>query len=227
MKRRVRSTHTPSSIRSPKQGLFWFLVAGSFLALLWYRVIFYFPVWFDEVLAKAFLFGLPVLIYTFVTRQSMTLFGLDPKRFWLGAYVGLSLGGSFGFLAMLASALKRGHILIPYLFFSTDFWWTFMLALATAWWESLFFYGFILSILLRIYKNNEWEAALAATGLFLIFHAPVLILRGGVQGALLPLILLGTFAFGQAVMYLRYKSLVSMVVSHAFWGMALLVYTLK
>lgn len=223
-----RRTHARIQISArPKPQLFWLLVSLSFIGLVIYRAFFQLPVWFDEIVAKAFLFGLPFLIYIFANRQNAAAVGMSPRRFWLGAYLGLALGGCFGFVAMVASALKTGgQILIPNLFFASDFWWIFFLALATAWWESLFFYGFILNVI-NVIRKNEWEASLVATGLFLIFHAPILLIRGGLTGAVVPLILLGMFAFGQAVLYLRFRSLIAMVVSHAFWGMALLVYTLK
>ncbi len=207
--------------------LFWLLVGLSFVGLVVYRAFFQFPVWFDEIIAKAFLFGLPFFLYALLNREKLPSLKMTLKRFWLGAYLGLALGGALGFVAMLASALKTGgQILIPNLFFASDFWWTFFLALATAWWESIFFYGFILNVLLNA-RNNEWRASLETTGLFLLFHAPILLIRGGVAAAMIPLLLLSLFAFGQAVIYLRFRSLIAMVVSHAFWGMALLVYTLR
>lgn len=227
MKRRTQ-TVSSSLLHTPRSGLFLALVSISFILLVWYRALSHFPVWFDEGIVKAVLFGLPLLMYAIFTKQSITKFGLEPKRFWLGAYLGLALGGTCGFIAMFMSALKnQGHMLIPYLFFSPQFWWVFFLAFLTAWWESLFFYGFVLSVLERMYKGNEWKATGLSTIIFVLFHAPILLLRDGVSASVLPLVLLGLFAFGQSVIFLRYKSLISMVVSHAFWGMTLLVYTLK
>jgi len=225
MKRRIRPSETVS--HRPNQLVFWSLVSASFIALVCYRAYFLLPVWFDEIVAKSVIFGLPFLLFVLFSKRSVASFGLDPRKFWLGAYLGLALGGSFGFVAMLASALKTGgQILIPNLFFASDFWWTFFLALATAWWESLFFYGFILNVFLA-QKKNEWQAALMATVVFVVFHAPVLLLRGSLAGAFVPLMLLSLFALGQAIIYIRFRSLIAMVVSHAFWGMALLVYTLR
>src|SRR5260221_9955755 len=121
MKRRSHVAPTLTQ-ETPRKGLFWFLVLLSFASLVWYRSVFHFPVWFDEIFAKAILFGLPFLIYAILTRQSVTLFGLSSRRFWTGAYVGLALGGVFGFVAMFASAIKHGgHVLIPYLFSSSVF----------------------------------------------------------------------------------------------------------
>lgn len=223
MKHRTRDTILA---HRPRPTLFWSLICLAFVSLVAYRVFFVLPVWFDEIVAKAFVFGLPFLIYAKASKQAAAFLGINPKRFWLGAYLGLALGGAFGFVAMMAGAIKSGgNILIPNLFFANDFWWTFFLGLATAWWESLFFYGLILNVFL-IARKSEWEAAFSTTGLFVIFHLPILILRGNLLGAIVPAILLALFAFGQAVIFIRFKSLIGTVVSHAIWGMALLVYTL-
>src|SRR6266498_2255971 len=104
--KRTRTKITGS--RKPNKGLFWALLLLSFLSLLAYRLLFFFPVWFDEIVAKAVIFGFPFLLYVLLSRRSVTAFGINPRRFWLGIYLGLALGGSFGFLAMLASAIKTG-----------------------------------------------------------------------------------------------------------------------
>ncbi len=222
-----RTHKSVNTSHRPNLPLFWLLVGISLVALIVYRLFFNLPIWFDEVIAKAVIFGAPFLVYVLLSKKSVTSFGLDPRKFWLGAYLGLALGGAFGFIAMLASAVKTGgEILIPNLFFASDFWWTFFLALATAWWESLFFYGFVLNVLMAE-KKDEWRAALMTTIVFIFFHAPILLIRGGLSGAVVPLLLLFMFALGQAIIYIRFRSLIAMVVSHAFWGMALLVYTLR
>ncbi len=200
------------------------LLVISFLSLLFYRLFVHFPVWFDEIFAKALIFGLPVALYGLHAKTDPRLFGFQARKFWLGAFSGLAIGGLFGFVAMFASTLKRGQVLIPYLFSNPQFWNEFGLAFATAWWESLFFYSFILVVLRKKFKN-EWMAVLHMSLIFLVFHAPILVLRAGVMNAISPLGLLFLFAFGQGVIFLRTKSIASAIVSHAFWGMALLVYS--
>lgn len=225
MKRKRKTvSHSHSPTRYHQQ-LFWALCCVSFLALFFYRVFAHFPVWFDEIVMKAVVFGLPLWIYALITKRSPDSFGFDPKRFWPGAFSGLAIGGLFGFLGMLVSAFKHGHILIPSLFQSMLFWQTFGLAFVTAWWESIFFYGLVLSTLVR-FSNDEWDASLKTSVLFVLFHAPIFVLRSGIGGAIIPLVLLAIFAFGQSVIFLRTKSIASVIVGHAFWGMALLVYTL-
>ncbi|PWU23766.1 hypothetical protein C5B42_01925 [Candidatus Cerribacteria bacterium 'Amazon FNV 2010 28 9'] len=210
-----------------QMSFFWVLLILSFLALLLYRVLFTFPVWVDEVIMKLFVFGLPFILFARSVKKSPEFFGLGLRRFWPGAFYGLAMGGIFGFVALITSAVQRGHAFIPYVFASTSFWYQFGLAFVTAWWESLFFYGLIMSVLYVYYKKDEMKASLMTTGLFLLFHAPILFIRVGFLASLFPLALLAFFAFGQAVMYLRCKALTSVVVSHAFWGMALLVYTMR
>lgn len=204
--------------------LFSQLIAGSFILLLLYRLVFHLPVWVDEVIVKAFIFGAPVWIFATVSRWKSEEFGLYPRAFWSGAFSGLAIGGMFGFLALLSSALRRGAVFIPSIFSSDRFWVEFSLAFATAWWESLFFYGLILSFLHKTYRN-EWIATVVTTLLFILFHAPLLLLRLGVANTIVPLFLLSLFSFGQAIVFLRTKSIATCVVSHAFWGMALLVYS--
>lgn len=224
--RSQKNSHQQRTLK-PNLGLFILLVLVSFFCLSLYRSFGDFPVWFDELVAKAFIFGLPLLVYIRLTRESVAAFGLGKGKFWSGAYAGLALGGVFGFTAMLASALKHeGRVFIPYLFLSNAFWWTFFLALVTAWWESLFFYGFVMSLLAKILKRSEWMLSLLVSAVFVAFHLPVLIVSQGLSASLLPLFILAFFAFGQGIIYLRFKSLIAVVVSHAFWGMALLVYTL-
>lgn len=206
---------------------FFVLVGLSFVALLLYRAWFTLPVWVDEIIMKAVVFGLPFIIFARLVKKGPEFFGLGMKTFWPGAFYGLAMGGIFGFTALFSSALKGGKVFIPYLFLSASFWYQFGLALVTAWWESLFFYGLVLSVLYEHYRKDEWKATAVATLIFLLFHAPILIFRIGLLGSIFPLVLLTAFAFGQGVMYLRYKALTAVVVSHAFWGMALLVYTFR
>jgi hypothetical protein len=207
----------------------WPLVIFSFIALLVYRLLNakngYFPVWVDEIIVKAFIFGVPSFAYALITREGAVGLGLSKRQFWPGALNGLAMGGFFGFVALVMSTFLKGHVLIPYVFASSQFWWQFFLAFMTAWWESLFFYGFILNALHAHYRD-EVKSIQMTTLLFVIFHAPIILLSVGVGKAVLPLLLLSLFAFGQAVIFLRYRSLSTIVISHAFWGMALLVYAM-
>ncbi len=203
--------------------VFWMSLCVSFFSLVLYRFSIVAPTWFDELFMKALLFGLPFWLYAKKSKHPPSFFGLEPKKFWVGAFNGLALGGLFSFVAILASSARKSSILIPGLFQSNSFWWEFTLAFATAWWESLFFYGLILPVL-KLKVKGEVNALAYTTLLFLLFHIPNLLLKVGLSASLQPLLLLGFFAFGQGILFLRTKSIATVVVSHAFWGMALFVY---
>ncbi len=215
---------TPDKL-SPAQLQVFFVsvVCFSFVSLLLYRAFVHQPVWFDEIFFKGIIFGGPLWAYMRYSKKPTAFFGLESRQFWNGAFQGLAIGGLFAFVALVSSAVGRGSVFIPHLFTASRFWSEFGLAFMTAWWESLFFYGLILPTLEERFQN-EWISSALTTLLFILFHAPVLLFRSGLSGAFSPLLLLAFFAFGQAILFLRTRSISSVVVSHAFWGMALLVY---
>lgn len=219
------SLSTPSDKLSPAQLQVFFVsvVCFSFVSLLLYRAFVHQPVWFDEIFFKGIIFGGPLWAYMRYSRKSTAFFGLESQKFWSGAFQGLAIGGLFAFVALVSSAVGKGDVFIPHLFNASRFWGEFGLAFMTAWWESLFFYGLVLPTLDERF-HNEWISSGLTTLIFVLFHAPVLLFRSGLSGALSPLFLLAFFAFGQAILFLRTRSISSVVVSHAFWGMALLVY---
>ncbi len=207
--------------KSPR--FFWFLLFFSLISLVLYRMTMQFPVWIDEVFMKAVVFGMPFWLYALVSKKSLHFFGMEKRNFWPGALNGLAIGGILSFCAFAFFALKKDHVLIPGLFGSTEFWKEFGLAFVTAIWESLFFYGLLLPVFAERTKS-EINALSYTVLFFALFHLPNLVLRVGLAGSVLPLLLLTLFALGQGVVFLRTRSIATVIVSHAFWGMALLVY---
>lgn len=205
------------------QYLFWMLILLSFFSLVLYRFTVSAPIWFDEIVFKALIFGAPVWIYALMTKKKPAFFGLEASTFWVGAFNGLAIGGILSFIAMITYGLRKQTMLIPGLFSSSLFWNEFGLAFATALWESIFFYGLILPVV-RLKTKDDLNALAFVSVVFLLFHVPNLVLKVGWMGSFQPLLLLTAFAFGQGIIFLRTKSVATVIVSHAFWGMALLVY---
>ncbi|HSW89462.1 MAG TPA: CPBP family glutamic-type intramembrane protease [Patescibacteria group bacterium] len=204
----------------------WYLILVAFFALTLYRFTTHFPTWFDEVVFKALVFGLPVWKVTRMRRLSHATLGFDVKTFWPGMFTGLAVGGCFGFLALIVASTGHTHFFTPGIFQTAKFWELFGLAFATAWWESLFFFSFVLTFLTRHLKD-EWQAVGYMSLLFVLFHAPLQIVSVGVSASIMPLLLLACFAFGQGVLFLRTKSINAIILSHAFWGMTILVASLR
>lgn len=206
-----------------------------FLTLtLWilYRVLFQFPVWFDEVLGKALFFGLPVWIYATIAGAHSITAGFGLRKLQPGVLLGLAVGGIFGFSTSLLMIFTRGGQVEAALLFTQDrFWSEFILALFTAFWETLLFFNFILTVAQE--KYTEWsdaQHAIFAAVIFLLFHIPNTVLRfaNGPQAAqtiFVQFAILFLFALGQAYLYIGRRNSYALVLSHALWGMVLLVNT--
>lgn len=221
----------PKRIYAPERDKHVFFVPMLFLAFtVWviYRAIFRneFPVWFDETIGKALFFGLPVWFYIIITNaraipETFSLAKLKP-----GLMLGVAVGGVYGFAAAIASLLaKGGAVAAAPLFRETLFWGEFMLALFTGFWETLFFYSFVMTVIQE--KLRKWSLVnqvLLTTAIFLAFHLPNTLLRFSGAAVISQLILLGLFAVGQAFFFAHNKNGYALAVSHALWGMVLLVH---
>lgn len=202
-----------------------FLQSISIIFIIWivYRTFFSFPVWFDEVVAKAVVFGLPTIIYARrCTGNSCVRIGLENERFWPGMFLGMFVGAIYGFVAVLRSMLRADQIQSVLLFASPIFWWTFFLAAMTAWWESVFFFGYVMNYL-KDKLRTELSVVVITTAVFVLFHLPLRLLIGD-PGMMNAILLLTVFAIGQGILYLRTKSLYAVALSHTLWGMVLLLY---
>jgi len=137
--------------------------------------------------------------------------------------MGIAFGGLYGFAAALL-AVVRNPVVSPSLAFATsEFWWQFWLALLTGFWESLFFFSFVMLVILRTLKNWSLFGQLwVVVGIFLIFHLPNAILRFQGVEIWYQLVLLTLFAFGQSLLFFKERNGYSLAISHAIWGMVLL-----
>jgi hypothetical protein len=199
--------------------------------ILWilYRSLFTFPVWFDEIIGKALFFGLPVWLYITVAGSKKITETLSMRKLQPGVLLGLAMGGIFGFITTLLALLaKDSQIEAVALFNSSRFWGEFILALFTAFWETLLFFSFALTVIQEKYENwSESSQALLTAGIFLIFHIPNIIIRfhGSVETMVLQALLLFLFALGQSFVFIGRRNTYALILSHAIWGMVLLVHS--
>ena len=197
--------------------------------IIWcvYRYLFRFPVWFDETVGKAIFFGLPVVLYVSLTRGKSIAKTVSLESMQPGLLMGLAVGGIFGFAGTLVALLQKGVVVqsAP-LFTSNMFWWEFFLAIATSFWESLFFYGWIMTVVGE--KMKKWPVvnqALLVAVIFLCFHLPNTLLRFELKVVVGQLVLLFFFGLGQAFLFYRTKNVYALTLSQAIWGMVLLIHT--
>jgi len=199
--------------------------------ILWtiYRFVFNLPVWFDESIGKALCFGLPTLVYISLTGYRGISETVDLRKLKLGLFRGIAFGGIFGFAGALASIISQNKtvLAVPF-FYSGNFWFEFALAILTGFWESLFFYAFIMGVIQFAWSHWSFTKQLAVVvAIFLLFHIPAIFVESATFTSMAGYILLVT-AFGivQALLYARNRNLYTLIVVHAIWGMTLLIHTL-
>ena len=197
--------------------------------ILWvlYRSLFNFPVWFDETLGKAIFFGLPVWLYVGITESKSIVDTFDSRKLKSGLLLGITAGGILGFAFSILSIVQSDAVVqaVP-LFNSNQFWYEFVLALFTAFWETLLFFSFIMTVIREKFKSWSMISQILLVALiFLIFHIPNIILRYDISLILPQIFILFLFAIGQAFLFYSRKNSFALVLSHAIWGMVLLVHS--
>lgn len=227
--RAARDFVTPAIYRSAFRQLYAFFFLEMSLLLVWiaYRSLVQMPTWFDEGVAKALVFGLPAFWLAARSRFVANEIGLDPQKLLPGLYMGLAVGGLYGFVGMFLSLIGGQKVMAAPFYTTPQFWTMAGLALLTAWWESLFFFGLTVSYLRSI---ASWFSDSVVGGfvvlLFLLFHAPLRFLIAGVSPQfLVQMGILMLFAIGQFLLYTRTKNLYSIVLSHLFWGLVIEIYS--
>lgn len=198
----------------------------TFLLWTFYRSIFHFPVWFDESIGKLVFFALPVLLYVSVSGNSAVFASFSFKKLKPGLLLGLAIGGVFGFAGALLGALSRGGSVgvIPY-YFASWFWWEFFLALLTGFFETLFFYSFVMIVIDEKFRHFSFIKRMAIVALiFLLFHLPNIFTRFSPTDAFLQILLIFAFAYGQALIFYNRRNAYVLVLVQAIWGMVLLTH---
>ena len=201
------------------------LVLSLFLWFI-YRSIFSFPVIFDETIGKALFFGLPILIFVNMTSDETVAESISLPKIKPGLMKGLAFGGLFGFVGVTTSYLMRGGPVIKAPVFVLDeFWWEFLLALLTSFWETMFFFVFIQQFINKELKEIKlWQRILLVAFIFLLFHVPNSVLRFGGTAVFMQLFLMFLFGVGQALLFENYRNAYTLILTQTMWGMVLLVH---
>lgn len=217
----------PSQNKNTTRVIFFPLLILVLILWVLYRSIFSFPVWFDETLGKAIFFGLPVWLYVNITNSQSVVESFSPKKFKSGLLLGIAVGGIFGFAFSILSIIQHGAVVQAVsLFNSNIFWYQFTLALFTAFWETLLFFSLTMTVIRQRFKSwSMISQVLLVAFIFLIFHIPNIILRYDISLVLSQAFILFLFAMGQGFLFYSRKNSFALVLSHAIWGMVLLVHS--
>ena len=217
-------------MRSPKKHkiheLFIPLIILTLVLWFLYRRLFMFPVWFDETIGKAIFFGLPTWLYVTSTGFRTVIDTFSTPKLRPGLLRGLAVGGLFGFVTLFLRLWQRqGTVIFVPVFFADVFWWEALLALFTAFWETLFFYSFVMSVIMDRFEHWKLSKQVTATALiFMLFHIPNIFLRFSGEQVIVLLLLLTLFSVGQALLFARNRNAYTLILSHTLWGLSLLIY---
>jgi len=215
-----------SSPKSHALIVFYPILVLTMILWLIYRTLFDFPDWFDEIFGKALFFGFPVWLYITVSGFKFIADSFAPSKLQSGLLLGLAAGGIFGFTtSLIALAQTGGGINQVWLLSSNRFWQEFALALFTAFWETLLFFSFAMSVIQE--KYPRWSAlkqVLLTAGILIIFYLPNAFIRFDPVTAVGQLVMLFLFAVGQGFLFYSKHNAYALVLSHAIWGMVLLTH---
>ena len=202
------------------------LLLLTFLLWMFYRSVFNFSVLFDETIGKAVFFALPVLLYVSLSGNKKILQSFAFTRLPQGLLLGVAIGGLLGFVgALLASLMHGGTVVnLPY-YLATWFWWEFFLAIMTGFFETLFFYSFVMTVTLEKFKSwSLFRQVNLVASIFLLFHLPNIFLRFEIGSALWQVLLLYAFAYAQALLFYKRQNAYLLLMTQAIWGMVLLIH---
>ncbi|MFA6814518.1 MAG: hypothetical protein GX943_02480 [Candidatus Pacebacteria bacterium] len=212
--------------KKQKHQLFWPILVLVFIFWFLYRILSSFSVFFDELVGKAIFFAFPVLIYLTITGFSATMESLSFSKLKRGLLIGLLIGGILGFIALIAKALLNPSQIQPLAFYAAEnFWWEMFLAVLTGFFETLFFFSFVMLVIEDRYKKwSLLKKVFVVALVFLIFHLPNLFLRFNLGTIYLHALLLFVFALGQSLLFYVQRNAYTLLMTQAIWGMVLLVH---
>jgi len=223
-KKKANSIQEKNNVQS--RALFPALVSLTLFFWILYRYLFSFSVLFDETFGKAVFFGLPVMIFINSSRNKKIIKAFGRHQLFRGLLRGLAYGGIIGFVGLTFISIKNQSTLISApVFLADNFWSELFLAILTAFWESIFFFGFIQSVLSEFWlTKNRGKIIFFSSLIFLLFHLPNILLRFSGLDVSFMIFLLYLFGFGQAILFEREENIYPLIITHTVWGMILLIH---
>lgn len=202
----------------------WHRVLGLFMFVLiiWgmYRFLFRLPVWFEELVLKGLVFGLPVLwvVFRWEGWRWQDL-GIRLKGLLPSVVFGLGLGMSLGIVGNLGYFWRMGEMITGWSITAPQLGTFLVLALVTAFWEGLFFAGYVLKKL-QVVLVDEWLRAWVVAGMFTLVHVPALLFVHSFQMSqvLVYGLLIMSVGLANMILMLRTGNLAAPILAQTLWG---------
>lgn len=182
------------------------------------------PEWFDELIAKPFVFVLPVFYYvTKVDKKDIFeyfFFNTKLKEVWKDFIYSLGIGAIFLFTSILAVFFRTGKFaFIGRVPTASQFTTIVILALATGITEEILSRGFVLRKLYEESKNIL-SSTFFASILFFFLHVPILFTNIKVTGNLLLVFMITDLLLSMVngLIFLQRRSLLVPIFIHTFYN---------
>ncbi|MBU0619209.1 CPBP family intramembrane metalloprotease [Patescibacteria group bacterium] len=203
-----------------------FVVYGLIL-LVWtfYRAIFWFPIWIEELVIKPAVFLLPVWIALRKEPKKLAYLGFRKNVFSASRW-GMIFGLGYALVALWFNYLKYGRIELASFDLAGFNLWLFLgLFLVTACSEEILFRGYLLKQFLKGWQN-EWLAVGVSGLFFALIHLPILFFNfeQNWSSIFIQLMLSLVVGWGNGVLMLRSANIVQPILSHVFWGTAIFLF---
>jgi hypothetical protein len=195
--------------------------------LVWgiYRWLSPFSLWFEELVLKGLVFGLPA-VWMGIRRHGWSLvsMGLTSQRLFKSVYLGLGLGLSLGLVGELGNYFRYGQIQFSDYGLTSEMVGGFLLlALVTAFWEGLFFYGYALQMINTV--SSELVSITTIGFLYMLIHIPGQLHQQLTGGEMIKaLILLLTLGIANSILMLRMKNLAAPILTQVVWGVTIFLF---
>ena len=203
----------------------------TLILVVWgfYRLLFRFPDWVEELILKPIVFIGPVW-YRLSREQGKTWrerwvsLGITGKNLPVAVVLGLALGVFYLLMGKLGVMLNSAGVGASGGENNVGIGITLGLALATAISEQLVFMGYMVTRLTDFWKN-EWLGVGITALLFAVIHVPILVF--GYQlpiGVIASQFLLTFFlGMGNGLVMVRTRNLAAPVIAHSLWGVVGLI----
>ncbi len=202
----------------------------AIILIIWavYRAKLKLPEWFDELVAKPFVFIFPVYYYIKRIEKKSFLSAIDLKLKIIvpDLILAITVGSIFFLSAIMANLIKFKRIV----FFQKEIGFQdlslmIVLALATGISEEILSRGFVLK---RLYAESEniYTSSFFASILFFFLHVPILFTNLKITGNLL-LMFLATdmiLSLVNSFVFLERKNLSVPILIHAFYNLSIILF---
>ncbi len=199
----------------------------TFLLIFWgfYRLLFQFPDWVEEIVIKPVVWIVPVLYFIRSERSKLESIGITFKNLFPSIYLSLILGSVFATEAVIINFIKYGHLNFGANLGRTPLLASLAISFATAISEEIVFRGYIFTRL-WVALNNEWKANFITSIGWTLIHVPITIFVNKLSpsAAIVYLFLTFIFGVGSAFIYGRTRNISSSIILHVLWEWPIMLF---